>query len=209
MWITPQVSQPQDAPHRVSFLVAQTQSSSYIFFLSDVPVLSHCQARDLLSSLVCLMYPHPQDQILPQNGECSSIWLRLRLCFGDSPRPTANHRTVFHPSAAGLRHLWILGKWLIKWLLRSVSVGHSLDPDVWLGLAETLLVALLFTPGSRKELESQIMETVWCLEPLTSLLHLHPTWCSFRSWKVLLFPSAPYAWTKEIPAIEPEWLDFD
>lgn len=58
-WITPQVSQTQDAPHRVHYLVAQTQSSSSIFLLSDVPVLSHSQARDLLSSLVCLLYSHP------------------------------------------------------------------------------------------------------------------------------------------------------
>lgn len=87
---------------------------------------------------------------------------------------SANHCTYSTPSAAGLRHLWIFGKWsLAKSLLRYLLVGHSVDPDVWLGLVEKLLVALLLTTGNRKELQPQTMESFWYSETLIPLHHHH------------------------------------
>lgn len=133
------------------------------------PLMIHlfCPRLKLGTSVIltCFFYPRPMDWILPQMENAQAY---------DIDPGSANHYKYSAPSAAGLRHPWIFGKWsLVKSLFRCLLVGHSVDPDVWLGLVEKLLVALLLAPGSRKELQPQTMESFWYWETLTPLHHHH------------------------------------
>lgn len=192
--------------HTVNYIVVQTQSSSYIFFLNDVPVLSQSQARNL-------SYPHSFVSCISTHQV--KFYPQMENVQGSDLDPGSALQIVLSslqitPLVAGLRYLWIFDKWLlIKLLLKTLSFGHSVDPDAWLGLVENLLVALLFPLGAERNSSWKWRLSATYKHPAPESSLSHEALLGARKSSFLL-PTAPHVWTsKEHRATEPEWPNIE